>query len=215
MKIFLYLGVCMDKIKWLFFDIGSTLVDETDCIKKRCEVIVKENNIDSQEFYNKVKEYAKTESYAVQMAADYYSVDVPRWYGEFEKLYPETKSMLESLSEKYKLGIIANQNAGTKTRLKNWNIDKFFDIVITSAECGCAKPDLKIFKMALEQANCTTDECVMIGDRIDNDIAPAKQLGMKTVWVRQGFSKYQSAKSVSVQPNFIVDKVSELVKIFK
>lgn len=91
----------------------------------------------------------------------------------------------------------------------------FFDIVITSAECGCAKPDLKIFKMALEQANCTTDECVMIGDRIDNDIAPAKQLGMKTVWVRQGFSKYQSAKSVSVQPNFIVDKVSELVKIFK
>ncbi len=75
----------------------------------------------------------------------------PRLYGEFEKLYPETKSMLESLSEKYKLGIIANQNAGTKTRLKNWNIDKYFDIVITSAECGCAKPDLKIFKMALEQ----------------------------------------------------------------
>ena len=55
----------------------------------------------------------------------------------------------------------------------------------------------------------------MIGDRIDNDIAPAKQLGMKTVWVRQGFSKYQSAKSVSVQPNFIVDKVSELVKVLK
>lgn len=27
----------------------------------------------------------------------------------------------------------------------------------------------------------------MIGDRIDNDIVPAKALGMKTIWIRQGF----------------------------
>ena len=44
----------MNKIKWLFFDIGSTLVDETDCVKKRCEVIIENNNINGQEFYDKV-----------------------------------------------------------------------------------------------------------------------------------------------------------------
>lgn len=30
----------------------------------------------------------------------------------------------------------------------------------------------------------------MIGDRIDNDIVPAKQMGMKTIWGKQGFGKY-------------------------
>ena len=29
----------------------------------------------------------------------------------------------------------------------------------------------------------------MIGDRIDNDIVPAKQLGVKTIWVKQGFGR--------------------------
>ena len=31
----------------------------------------------------------------------------------------------------------------------------------------------------------------MIGDRIDNDIAPAKSLGMNTVWIRQGYGGLQ------------------------
>ena len=35
-------------------------------------------------------------------------------------------------------------------------------------------------------AGCQAENAVMIGDRLDNDIAPAKKLGMKTVWIRQG-----------------------------
>ena len=30
----------------------------------------------------------------------------------------------------------------------------------------------------------------MIGDRIDNDIVPAKEIGMKTIWIKQGPGKY-------------------------
>lgn len=30
----------MQNIKWLFFDLGSTLINETECIKKRCDVII-------------------------------------------------------------------------------------------------------------------------------------------------------------------------------
>ncbi len=174
----------MNKIKWLFFDIGSTLIDETDCVKKRCEVIIESNNIDRQEFYDRVEECAKTDSFAVRAAAIYYGAEIPRWYGELEKLYPDTKMILEILSKKYKLGVIANQSLGTKERLDNWNIGKYFDVVVSSAEAGCAKPDLKIFNLALEQAGCKPNDAVMIGDRLDNDIVPAKQIGMKTVWVR-------------------------------
>ena len=203
----------MNKIKWLFFDIGSTLVDETDCVKKRCEVIIESNNIDRQEFYDRVDECAKTDSYAVRAAAIYYGAEIPRWYGELEKLYPDTKMILEALSKKYKLGVIANQSLGTKERLDNWNIGKYFDVVVASAEAGCAKPDLKIFNLALEQAGCKPNDAVMIGDRLDNDIVPAKQIGMKTVWVRQGFAKYQIICNESEQPDFIIDSISDILDI--
>lgn len=203
----------MSDIKYLFFDIGSTLVDESECVKKRCEVIIESNNIDRQEFYDRVEECAKTDSYAVRAAAFYYGAEIPRWYGELEKLYPDTKMILEILSQKYKLGVIANQVAGTKDRLDNWGIGKYFDVVVASAEAECAKPDLKIFNLALEQAGCKPNEAVMIGDRLDNDIVPAKQLGMKTIWVRQGFAKYQSISNETEKPDFIIDSISDILDI--
>ena len=203
----------MSDIKYLFFDIGSTFVDETECVKKRCEVIIESNNIDRQEFYDRVEECAKTDSYAVRAAALYYGAEIPRWYGELEKLYPDTKMILEALSKKYKLGVIANQSLGTKERLDNWNIGKYFDVVVASAEADCAKPDLKIFNLALEQAGCKPNDAVMIGDRLDNDIVPAKQIGMKTVWVRQGFAKYQIICNESEQPDFIIDSISNILDI--
>lgn len=76
----------MQNIKWLFFDLGSTLIDESECIKKRCDVICESNNIDREEFIGKVTEYAKIDSYAVKAAALYYGVDIPRWFGELERL---------------------------------------------------------------------------------------------------------------------------------
>lgn len=203
----------MSDIKYLFFDIGSTLVDESECVKKRCEVIIESNNIDRQEFYDRVEECAKTDSYAVRAAALYYGAEIPKWYGELEKLYPDTKMILEILSQKYKLGVIANQVAGTKDRLDNWGIGKYFDVVVASAEAECAKPDLKIFNLALEQAGCKPNEAVMIGDRLDNDIVPAKQLGMKTIWVRQGFAKYQSISNETEKPDFIIDSISDILDI--
>ncbi|MDO4364842.1 MAG: HAD family hydrolase, partial [Clostridia bacterium] len=124
------------KIKWLFFDLGSTLVDETECVKKRCDVIIENSNIDKDEFYAKVKECAKTDSYAVKAAAQYYGAEIPRWFGELEKLYPDTVTVLDKLSRKYKLGIIANQVAGTQKRIDNWGIGKYFDMIVASAEVG-------------------------------------------------------------------------------
>ena len=203
----------MNNIKWLFFDLGSTLIDETECIKKRCNVIIENNNIDKDEFYSKVREYAKTNSFAVKAAAKYYGVDIPRWYRESEKLYSDVDNILYKLSQKYKLGIIANQIIGTQERINNWGIGKYFDIVIASAEAGFSKPDLRIFNMALEHAKCKTNETIMIGDRLDNDIVPAKQLGMKTIWVRQGFAKFQSVKNENENPDYIIENISDIINI--
>lgn len=45
----------------------------------------------------------------------------------------------------------------------------------------------------------------MIGDRIDNDIEPANKLGMKTIWVKQGFSVYQIPMNDFQQADYVVE----------
>ena len=54
----------------------------------------------------------------------------------------------------------------------------------------------------------------MIGDRLDNDILPAKKLGIKTIWVRQGVvAVYQNVPSPEYAPDLRVDNVLDLIKI--
>lgn len=203
----------MNNIKWLFFDLGSTLVDETECYNSRIDFAVNSKKLNRDEFLSKVYESAKTSATAIKTACAFYNIKLPEWDKSLEKLYSDTKMILEILSKEYKLGIIANQSLGTKQRLDNWDIGKYFDVVVASAEAGCAKPDLKIFKLALEQASCMPNESFMIGDRLDNDIVPANQLGMKTVWVRQGFAKYQNVKNANEQPDYTIEAIYELTEI--
>jgi FMN phosphatase YigB (HAD superfamily) len=54
----------------------------------------------------------------------------------------------------------------------------------------------------------------MIGDRLDNDILPAKALGMKTVWIKQGFGALQKPLSKSEEADYTINNLAELLKIF-
>ena len=119
-----------------------------------------------------------------------------------------------TLSERYKIGIIANQNPGSKERLNKLGLLKYIDLVIASAEEGVAKPDLRIFQLALERANCKSEEAVMVGDRIDNDMIPAKKIGMKTVWIKQGFGGLSEQMIEAKQPDYSVDSLNELLPLF-
>lgn len=130
---------------------------------------------------------------------------------QLEQLYVQVPQILEQLAQNYHLGLIANQANGLKDRLTSWQIAKYFDEVISSAESGCAKPDLRIFEMALSQANCQPHQAVMIGDRLDNDIFPAKKLGMKTIWIRQGFGAYQESKNSHYQPDVTISELSKIL----
>ena len=202
-------------MKWIFFDLGSTLVDESDVYASRCEFAVKQLNIDPAEFMNRVYEEARTSPTPIRTAAGSYGVVLPQWDNSLEKLYEAARSVISSLHGKYKLGIIANQSPGTQERLDKWGIGQYFDVVMASAEAGCAKPDPKLFTMALDEAGCEPGEAFMVGDRLDNDIIPAKKLGMKTVWVRQGFAIYQSIDDESERPDHIVDSIDELPDLFE
>lgn len=202
-------------IKWIFFDIGSTLVDETKCYEKRFAEAVAGTDISYEEFKNKVVAFSKQNLKGDHEAVKYYGLSLPTWHSELEILYPQVDIVLESLkSNGYRLGIIANQVYGTKSRLQKWNILKYFDVIIASAEEGVSKPDLRIFQLALQQAQCEAKHCVMVGDRLDNDIAPANKIGMKTVWIKQGFAKYSFPICKEEKADYVINSLTDIVDLF-
>ena len=140
---------------------------------------------------------------------------MPPWHKEAEKPYTDTEYVLKQLTEKgYRLGVIANQSLGTKERLSNWGLLKYFDIVLASVEEGISKPNPEIFHRALNAANCLPDSTVMIGDRLDNDIVPAKRVGMKTVWIKQGLGGLASVVNENEQADYEINNLSELLTLF-
>ena len=208
---------------WLFFDIGSTLVDETKVYEGRFKYIAEKSGLSYDEVCESVFELFKQNKKGDKELMKHLGLVVPDWKSEDEVLYLDTKLVLQKLSwkngGKYKIGIIANQNPGSKERLECFGILEYIDLVVASAEEGCAKPDSKIFEIALSRAGVQASDSVMIGDRIDNDIIPANEIGMKTLWVKQGYGKYWSFSSdpesrKSEKADFEVDDLSGLLNIF-
>ena len=201
-------------IKWLFFDLGSTLIDESDCLEFRVRETLKQPNApDRLTFENRMIELAKQNKLPYKDAAKEYGLEIIKWPKHLEKLYKGVPELLKNLKKSYKIGTIANQSLGTEQRLKEFGIRQYFDLVVSSAEEGLEKPDPKIFILALDRAGCKPEETYMIGDRLDNDIEPAAELGINTIWVRQGSFAYGSLELIKHKPVYIVDDIADILQL--
>ena len=205
----------MNCIKYIFFDMGTTLVDETQCYYHRIRDAISGTDVTFEQFLDKLISFQKQNMRGDLEALNFFGLEKTPWHTEDECLYPDTKDVLEYLRDKgYELGIIANQSAGSADRLQKWGILPFFDVICASAEEGVAKPDSEIFLRAMQKAGCKPENAVMVGDRLDNDIYPAKKLGMKTVWAKQGFCVYCTPESPEYEADFTINTLSELKSIF-
>lgn len=203
----------MDKIEWIFFDVGSTLVDESKVYEERMKAVAKAANVSYEYVYQTALKFYKENKKGDLETMKLLNVKKAEWRHKDERLYHETKDCLRKLSERYHIGVIANQSLGTEKRLKAFGILEYINLVVASAEEGAAKPDKRIFKIALNRADCKPQQAVMVGDRIDNDIIPAKALGMRTIWIKQGFGKYWKKSAECEQADYEVHKLSEILEI--
>ena len=204
----------MDGVEWLFFDIGSTLVDETKVYDNIFQKIAVAAGVSAEYVKNMAIGFYRQNKRGHREVMRLLGVEYPEWSPLYEELYPDTVKCHEVLEKKYHLGIIANQIPGAEKRLEGMGIRRYFDLIVTSAEEGVAKPDPGIFRIALNRAGCAPEQAVMIGDRIDNDIVPAKQMGMKTVRIKQGVGKYWNIQGECETPDYEVNSLSELLSIF-
>jgi len=128
---------------------------------------------------------------AVPRMLEHYARNIRPRYAEKQRLKPGVKPLLSLLKKRYRLGIIANQPVETRALLKRFDLERHFGVIVLSDEAGATKPSKKIFEIALERASCPPEKAVMVGDRLDNDVVPAKKLGMKTIRIKFGLAAGQ------------------------
>ena len=219
----------MQDARWLFFDLGNTLISEERAWERRIQRLVsslerygRRRAIEEVRaaFREASEEFApRLITRAIEKLIDHLEcrkliLAEARYDKELESPYECAEQTLRTLSSRYRIGVIANQPAGTEERLTKWGLTPFISICLSSTEVGLEKPDPAVFQLALSQSGCKPSQAVMIGDRLDNDIRPARLLGWNTIRIAQGFARFQSPRDGLDEADLTLANVKLVVPVF-
>lgn len=190
-------------ILWVFLDVGNVLLDEDPLVYRNARIHweairLARPDVSFLEFLalreRRVTEGSRWPIYDVvsgllddagcAVAWKRAEESIRASYAELSPPLPGVSKLVKRLSQRYRLGIIANQEKECRAQLAALGLLGSFEIVALSEEQGVAKPDPALFRYALKRAAVPAECCMMVGDRLDNDVIPAGELGMKTTWVK-------------------------------
>lgn len=98
-------------------------------------------------------------------------------------LFSDVLPCLGSLSQ-HRLGVVSNgQGIQQRKKLAQTGIVDRFECIVISGECGCAKPDAKIFLRACASVGESPTNSVYVGDRYDLDAQAARTAGLQGIWL--------------------------------
>lgn len=92
----------------------------------------------------------------------------------------------------FKTAVVSNFDERLPLVLKQLNLDTFFDHLVTSVAARAEKPSTKIFEYALERAGVSAEESLHVGDSYEEDVLPARSIGMQAILFDE---KHESDKS--------------------
>lgn len=127
-----------------------------------------------------------------------------------EDLYPDALPTLGALrAVGYVVAVVGNQPARAEQQLRDAGVEA--DMIATSARWGVAKPSPAFFARVVTDLGLTPADVLYVGDRLDNDVLPARALGMRTAFVRRGPWGYVHARRPDVAlADVRVDSLREL-----
>jgi HAD superfamily hydrolase (TIGR01662 family) len=118
------------------------------------------------------------------------------WFGE-DDLYPDVRPCMAALRDMgVWVGVAGNQTSRAGEILRK--LDLPADLVATSEDWGASKPDLSFFRALISAAPCEASRIVYVGDRLDNDLKPAKAVGCRPadgVYTTRAVGLYLGASS--------------------
>jgi HAD superfamily hydrolase (TIGR01662 family) len=205
-------------IRSVFFDLGETLIDETRHWEKVAAALdvplftlagvigaFIERGAHHREAYEQAYElFGRRQGDTNLFGGD----DEQIW--QAGDLYSDAVPCLQRLrNEGYFVGIAGNQPASMESAVRALQLP--VDTIASSARWGIHKPSPAFFERIISVVGSTPEDIVYVGDRLDNDILPAAEAGMKTVFIRRGPWGYLHAQRPEVAVADVrVDSLDEL-----
>lgn len=108
------------------------------------------------------------------------------WWHPPGTLYPDVLPLLQRLDGQVRIGVLANQERAAVDALERDGVAPYVHVWGISALVGFEKPSTELFRWAVAEAGTDAQKAVHVGNRLDNDVRPARALGLGTVWVLRG-----------------------------
>jgi putative hydrolase of the HAD superfamily len=112
-----------------------------------------------------------------------YFADPQSW-----EMYRDVRSALEVLDARgIRMGVVSNFDFRLQRILEGMGLAPFFDAIVMSARVGYAKPDARIFHVALKKLAASPPEALHVGDSEDEDVRGAEAAKLRALLVvREG-----------------------------
>lgn len=110
--------------------------------------------------------------------------DVLAYSAETWPPFGDSIEALSRLKQRYKLVILSNVDDDIFRQTAKL-LQNPFDQIITAEQVGSYKPSLNNFRYALGRIGVSKERVLHVAQSLYHDHAPAKQLGLSTVWVNR------------------------------
>jgi HAD superfamily hydrolase (TIGR01549 family) len=183
------------------FDVGETLVDETRAWERAAD-FAGVSRFTLLALIGAAIERGESH----RKAFEWLGIDPPAGAFEPDELYPDAVPCLRALRER---GLIVGA-AGNMPAVSEDVLRPHVDFVGSSERWGVEKPSAAFFERVVEEAARPAAEVAYVGDRVDNDVLPAKGAGMVAVHIRRGpWGVLHDASDADAR----IDSLDELVAV--
>ncbi|HWE71247.1 MAG TPA: HAD family hydrolase [Acidimicrobiales bacterium] len=179
------------EVEWVVFDLGETLVDETNNWGRWADylgvprltffavlgsvIAARRPHVDVFGYFR--PDFDLDTEVVAKLAAGY------PWTFDSSDLYPDALPTLRALrTAGYRLAVIGNQTSSASAFMAGLPVE----LTATSDQWAVSKPDPAFFGRMEDELGVSAERIAYVGDRVDNDVLPARRAGMVAVHLRRG-----------------------------
>jgi HAD superfamily hydrolase (TIGR01509 family) len=191
-------------LKAVVFDVGETLVDETGMWERAADA-AGVPRFTLMAVLGGLAARGESHSKAWEILA----VEWPASTWTPDELYADALPCLERVRSRGLLvGAVGNMPTESEEPLR-----EHVDLVGSAGRWGVEKPKPEFFERIAAEAGVAAEEIAYVGDRVDNDVRPARAAGMVAVHIRRGPWGY--LQSGAEEAHLRIDSLAQLPEAFE
>lgn len=109
--------------------------------------------------------------------------DVRRQWNALAMPLPGAVAAVCRLAAAYEVCVVANQPPECDAVLQELGVAPLMRLVALDSLVGYAKPDPRLLSVALDRTDHPPHRTLVVGNRVDHDLVPARQLGCRTALI--------------------------------